>query len=793
MIDWNGYRLDIEAAAAEISGHEVTIGGPIDVTLLPRPILTARDVTVASGTAEAINFALVANQADVTVEIGPLLAGRPVLRDLRLRRPVLTIRDNADRKPDSWPPRWQDWVAPFLELDLETISILEGRIDLADAASDRRSSLTGLSLDVINKGSNGPWEAAGFFQTRRHRFTVNATFGQPDRTGAIATKISINAQNGVEETTNLRFNGALAAFDDDHGLSGRLTLAGPDLQHSLAAISAATGYPSTFRSIAARQPFAVEGRIEADRRGVRTENLQLTLSEKLGKSRIDLALHPQTALDLQVELPTLRLADDTDLGEFLPLDLLSKLQVPPGEIDLRLREIIYRGEAARQASLTLKTGADRATVVEQAKAELPGLIDVHFEGGLFAGGIGPRLKGRIAAVGDDLKTSLAWLGLADRRDRPDGWRSFSLESGVDVDSVEIALSAFDMRLDSSTIKGNASLRFSGRRRLTLDVDVDRPNLDLYLANLDARAAASGLAARVEALDAEVEARFKRLNWQGVHVAEGSIAASAEKGRLMIERIAATTVGDTGASLAGEIDLDRETVDLDAELTSQHPMRALRHLKVDVPLGSGRLRPLALTGAMTGSIEEFMLGVQASYDGGEAAIDGRAGWVDDRPWYDLTVNADHPDHQALAGQFGLAPLVAAGDADGPLELAGRLRHEKDAPWVASGNAKLGPTSFTGSLTYEAGALAGPFDAKISVGSPRKDSREPFLILSGLRLAGDWTPARWLGRLPTTGLRTAWLQEKEGTISLASKGGLVGDGLKIEAKLNDGLLYVERLEA
>ena len=72
---------------------------------------------------------------------------------------------------------------------------------------------------------------------------------------------------------------------------------------------------------------------------------------------------------------------------------------------------------------------------------------------------------------------------------------------------------------------------------------------------------------------------------------------------------------------------------------------------------------------------------------------------------------------------------------------------------------------------AGALAGPFDAKISVGSPRKDSLEPFLILSRPQVYWPVTgrpPAGWAA-CRATGLRTAWLaKEAEGTISLASKG-------------------------
>ncbi|MEM8951412.1 MAG: AsmA family protein [Pseudomonadota bacterium] len=793
MVDWNSYRPDIETAAIELSGHDVTISGPITMTLLPRPVLTFRDMTLSGRTEDAIGFKLSANQAEATLEVGPLLAGRPVVQGLRLKRPVLSVDDNNSRRLSAWPPKWRDWSALFQRLDLETIEIADGWIEIAEDGSARDFSLRDISMQLQIGGPDGPLEAAGLFKTKRHEFTVTAAFGRSDRNGVRSAKVQIDARNGVEETTALGFSGRLANAGDDEGLSGRVTLSGPDLQHGLAAISAATGYPSTFLSLAEAQPFAIEGRIDVDQAGMRSEDLQLKLSDKLGKGRIDLQLHPQTRLDLGAELPAFRLADDAGLSDFLPLDLLSKLRVPPGEIDIRLRELIYRGEAARKGSLTLKTGSDWVTKVEQAKVQLPGLVDLAFEGGLYAGEIGPRLEGKLAAVGDDLASTLAWLGLLDGDGGGRGWRGFSLESAIDVSSVEIALSAIDMRLDSSKLQGDASLRFSERRHLTLDADVERPNLDLYGDGGDMRALASGLADGLKAIDAEIDARFKRVNWQGLHLEEGEIAADADQGKLTLRRIVAKTIGDTELSVSGEIDLQDSVADVTAELQSEHPVRALRHLEVPLPLTSSRPRALKLSGGMNGTFESFALKVEADYDEGSAVVEGEAGWTPERPWYDLTLSARHPDHQALASQFGLAPLVASGDARGALGLAGRLRHKATTPWIASGSVQLGPTTMTGSLAFRDGSPDGPFEAKLSVGAPQKDSLAPFLILSGIRLTGDWTPARWLGRLPTIGLSTAWLDKAEGTISLASKGGLAGDGLTMEARLADGLLYVEQLEA
>ena len=792
-IDWNTYRPDIEAAAARLSGHDVSIRGPIELSILPGLVLTAKDVIVESDDEARIGFTLSTNQADVSLALGPLLAGRPVVRDLRLKRPVIRIDAASSRKMRAWPPRWQDWALPFLNLDIESIGMTDGRIELTGDRPGEELGLHGLSLDLQIGGARGPIEAAGLFMTDHHRFTVRAAFGSPDHNGVSSAKVTIDAQNGIEETTSLRFNGRVRPFGDEEDLRGRLTVSGPDLQLGLSALAAATGYPSTFQSIAAQQPFAIEGELMADRRGLRAEGLQIRLADKLGKGSADLQFHPKMQFDLSVELPILRLADDAGLSDFLPLDLLSRLQVPPGDIDIRVRELVYLDDRARQAGIRLTTGQDRVTRIEQAKIQLPGLVDLRFEGGVYSADFGPVLKGKLAAVGDDLKPSLTWLGLLGEGDSTSGWRGFSLESDVDITSVEIAFSALDVRLDSARISGEAGLRFSERRRIMVDINIDRSNLDLYGMVTDGRIALTALEDHLKAVDAEISLTFEKVTWQGIRVEEGMIQARAEAGRLILPEIRVSTVGDTMLSLKGSVDLETRAADIATVWQSEHPGRALHHLKIDLPLTSRRLRPLEIKGQAIGTLDDADLSLEALYDGGILAIEGKASFVEEGSRYDLSLSATHPDHLALAGQFGLAPLVPEGDADGPLELTGRLRHDEGSTWIASGNAKLGPTTFTGSLAYPEAPFTGPFDAKLSVGSPRKDSLAPLLTLAGLRLTGDWTPGRWLGRLPTTGLRTAWLETMEGSLSLASKGGIVGDGLSLEAELNDGLLRLDQIEA
>ncbi len=793
MMDWNTYRQDLEVAASKHSGHDVTISGPIEVTLLPQPMLMAKDVTVANHDSETLNFGLVANQANVSFKIGPLLVGKPVVKTLYLKRPTLSLTGGSWQRLTSWPPRWRDWAAPLSKLDLEGISIANGRISIDNEARSQSSSIRDLSLDIrIDKPANSV-EAVGLFKTKRHSFTISSEFGRPDANGARAAKLLVEAQNGQEEQTSLRFGGRLSLVDDVPNLRGRMSLGGPDLQHGLAALAAATGYPSTFRFLKEAQPFAIEGQIEADREGVRANDMQLRLAEKIGKGAIDLQLHPQHRLNLSLELPTLRLAEETGLVDFLPLDVLSKLEVPPGEIDIRLREVAYRNGSARQASLKLHTSRDGVTTVEEAKTQLPGLIDIRFEGGLYPAEIGSQLRGKLAAVGDNLKSSLNWIGLMKDHDSTEGWRNFSLTGDLNVSSVEVALTNTELSLDSSSAVGRANLRFSERQRLNLDVEFDRPNVDLYLSAYTPRQVLAALSRHLSAVDVDANLRFKRLIWQGFYLENGTLRSRAENGQIFVDEIQINTVGDTTLSLAGTIDIDDRSADLQTQISSQQPFRTLRHIDVDLPINASRLRPVEFSGAIKGSLDLFEAEFDAIYDGGNAHVEAEAGWLDDRLWYNLAAEASHPDNQALARQFGLAPVIPDGDADGPLELAGRIRHAAGTPWVASGSWTLGPTTFTGSLSFEDAPFKSPFDAKLSVGVPQKDSLAPFLILMGLKLTNDWTPARWLGRLPDIGLRSAWLESTEGTLSLSSKGGIVGDSLAVEAALKDGLLYIKRVDA
>ncbi len=791
-VPWEKFRAEIEAAAEDLTGHELTIEGPIDVVFLPRPVLTARDVMMAGRPDAAIGFQLTSQQIDLGFRPGPLLVGRPIVDELKLTRPVLALDRAASDKLQAWPPKLDEWSKTFIQPGLRLVTIADGRLELADQDAGAASAVSELSLTLAMDTGKGPIEAVGLFKTRSHRFAIDADLGAQDSAGSSTVKARIDTRNGIDEATTLNLNGVLHRQGALAGMQGRIDLAGPDLRSGLKTISAVTGYPSTFLSFGPNQAFKVQSRFQADRHSLVTEDARITLNEKPGSGKLALRFASSPTLDLSLDLPSIRLADETALIDFVPLDMLTIFPTTPGTIDLRLRELVYRGQAIRRSAIEIVTDQGGIPEIKQAKALFPGLVDVHFKGSVRPSETGRALKGRLTAAGDDLGKTIRWLDLPLTASQK-GWRNFSLESNINVSSVEIAFADIDMRLDSSKLSGRADLRFSDRLRLGLDVDVERLDLDLYSPDSEAAELLERLAAKAERLDMSIDARFQHLAFQGLHFEEAALSASARERHFKLGSFALKTVGDTTINLEGDVDLQAETVDLTAELSSRFPARVLRHLDLGIPLISARLKPLVLSGWITGELRGFDVGLRADYDDGQWLIEGRGGWIDKEAYYDLAISAGHPDHRALAGHFGLAPLIAANDAPGPFEISGQLKKDPKGAWFTAGNAKLGPTSITGRLAQEGGIGDKTWEAKLSVGHPMKDSLAPFLTVIGLRSASDWTPHSILGRLPQTPFRTGWLDQIDGSLSVVAKGGLAGDGISLSARLNEGFLYVDKAEA
>ena len=101
FINWNEYKTDIAAKVKSATGRNISIGGDLNVRILPTPALTVNNFSIAN-IAGATNPEMVKLDAlQVRVALLPLLSGELQIERILLKNPIINIEKLADGRV-SW-------------------------------------------------------------------------------------------------------------------------------------------------------------------------------------------------------------------------------------------------------------------------------------------------------------------------------------------------------------------------------------------------------------------------------------------------------------------------------------------------------------------------------------------------------------------------------------------------------------------------------------------------------------------------------------------------------------------
>jgi hypothetical protein len=207
-LDWNRYRDTIATVASTTLGRPVQITGPVSLTLLPHPVLTAAGVMVTDagdGASAAV--------AELRLQVAmlPLLAGRLEVQDLTLQDARIRLpwpfRPGALQQP---PPSW----VMGLRARVEDGTLLIGGLKVADVAGT-------LSVDPLT----GTFSMDGLAAALGRRWRVTARLGRAGGDGSAPLEVSLDDQDPARDTGGT-LSGQIAP---DGSLVGRVTGRGRDL------------------------------------------------------------------------------------------------------------------------------------------------------------------------------------------------------------------------------------------------------------------------------------------------------------------------------------------------------------------------------------------------------------------------------------------------------------------------------------------------------------------------------------------------------------------------------------
>lgn len=574
-LDWNRYRGSFEVLAGDALGRPVTIAGPIKLSLLPEPVLTASRVEIGGARSARITVA----ELRLQVALAPLLSGEVDARSLTLRNPVLHL---------AWPPP-EDFVwsvPPWL--GTLSAEIDDGTIDVGSF------KLTHVSATLSSGRADAALMLAGTAVADGRPWRINVNLGEPGPGGKQDLTASL-VGSGALVGTSARFSGQL---DTSGRVTGHVMATSRNLSELLSVpplpVRAEADLSLAGGRAALRDLAVTLGSASARGTGV------LTL---MPSPRLDLALASTGIVPLDPWLDALRRGGQSRLPIALSLTSPRGL-LAHGLVQSVALAVVLDPNGAR-------IGAFRAILPGEARVALDGRIDrvaakaAKKDSWEFVG------TARLAAP--RLATTLRWLRTAAPHllpQLPAGvLKQATFTARVSANGEQVALDDINGTIGESHVHGGARFGFGAHPTVNLGLELDRLDLDPWFEAAPRSPADFSRLLDGGSIQLRLTAQQASLN--GSVMSGLSLDAAATPEQLIVRRLDATSEG-AHAIASGTIGKDGTVTAGSLALTAANPALLARLLPR--PLGPALARwPVAfsLAAHATGPLRKLALKVDAT--------------------------------------------------------------------------------------------------------------------------------------------------------------------------------------
>ncbi len=744
FVDWNAHRAAIEARLSTLVGAKVTVSGPIDAVLLPRPIFKLQGVRVGGTTGR--DGALAVDRLDMELALTALLRGQINFVDADLTRPRLTLVEGADRT----------LVLPGLvtadpdRVSLDRIAIHDGGVTLAGGNGTADLALTGIEGEAGAESLAGPFHFAGHLDAPRGTLGLRLSTGAY-ADGRLRLKAALDATPGSPRTdiegtiatgpaadraSALSFDGTVSAggtipLDGTKAVipwqvTARVKADAAQVEASGIELRAGTDGRAVVADGAGRWAPGTDGGVA--HLSLRAPSLDVT---KLAAPRGPAAPQAPPSSAADVVAAAQRFATDADAFGTLPVPValaVSADTVTIGSETLTGLDAAVTLASGQPAVGRVAIGAGDGTKVSLEGSFEPGPAAV-FKGRAEAS---TRDLGRFA---DALAADLPDAASALKTTLP--VKAVSFAGGLDLSAVGFAAQDATLELDRSRFAGTLTLtRAVGndRARFFADLASDALDLDALPDWRDAAASASDLDLSISLAARAVQ--LARTDLGTVEAGRITLQLSKTGSAVSLDRLILSDLGGATADLSGSSDghtahlagrFDaRRLHDLAALLgrLAPNPLTAGLAARADVlspallkvsadasVADDGTLTPtdLALDGTAAGTVVALHLKPVAPAT--PQPGDPLAPFRPDRAPVILGLSLDAPEAGALLRQIGLSTPPATAIGRGHLDAG--LRVNGTGGLDGSVSATFGPTVLTvrgrGTMDGEAtghAALHGP---------------------------------------------------------------------------------------
>jgi len=675
FIDLDWYRGAITAELRRTTGQPVVIAGPLDLSLLPTPRLSAAAISIANPAGATLPDLLRATRVEAGLALAPLLTGNLVFRSLTLVDPVLD-REHLPSAPD---------------FALERLTIVNGTI-LGGERIDR--------LDVTASIADpaGPARAAGGLTMRGARFDFELDV---DR---ITERMPFRLVLDMPSATRLLLTGeAITPAGAAPALEAKAKLTGTDF----AAFARLAHRPVP---TALARPFTATATVAAATDELRLDALDFVLDDLHGTGTLRLAAGTPSnfalALTLnQLDLDRLAGASLPERAGEAPAPFASVLSADlRGQLDLAVGALRWRDGTTRD--VRLQAALDHGAIdVRRLAAVLPGGSGLSLSGSLDAAAEPRRFRGAVELDSDNLRVLLDWLGMTTGEIPADRLRKLTLSSQFTALPDRIDIAGVDLTIDATRLTGAATVALRQRPAIGARVAIDQLNLDAYLpgatGNPRQDASASDYATLLAAFDANIDATIETLTWRGQPARSVHLAATLQDNALTLREATVGDIAGASATASGAITgIGSGDRGWRAVIALQGPEIAhvVRLLAPDSAVGGLLSGPFGAKSEIAGENGTVALDVDLTAFGGRGRITGEVAESAAAPGIDLGIEASHPSFTALVRKLVPGYQPAGGDP-GAVKLAARLNETRGLMSLRDMTLTVGGLAMEGETIFE----------------------------------------------------------------------------------------------
>ncbi len=232
LIDRDALRAAVEGQIRAVTGLELSVDGPIDISVFPASYVSFHDVRLKGG--GTTDPALQVDVLTANLRLLPLLLQRFEIADLMLLRPHIQVVRDADGE-SNWTPFIQTIVRTMKpgadnQVSFSEIRIQDGVLAYEDAANHASETLEDIDLSLAWPSISRSFAATGQFDWRGERVDGSISFS--DFVAALSGDRSGLKARLASAPLKLAFDGSVANRTSAM-MEGTLTIDSPSLRSAL--------------------------------------------------------------------------------------------------------------------------------------------------------------------------------------------------------------------------------------------------------------------------------------------------------------------------------------------------------------------------------------------------------------------------------------------------------------------------------------------------------------------------------------------------------------------------------